>query len=92
MIMRVMNLPNWPPDSGGAFKTGDVFPISPESVIIEGVVRVAGKTITFTCAFNGKQQAYDFSAPDEKTAEKVAVILKNNVGKTLFSVGMMEIP
>ncbi len=90
--MRVMDLPHWPPDSGGPFKAGDVFPVSAESVIIENVVRVDGEKITFTCTFNGKLQSYDFSAPDEKIAAKLAVILKDNVGKTLFSVGMIEIP
>ena len=89
--MRVMDLPNWPPDSGGPFKAGDVFPISPESVIIEEVVRVDGKKITFSCTLNGNRQSYDFSAPYGNTATKLAVILKNNVGKTLFVAGMTEL-
>ena len=61
-------------------------------MIIENVVRIDGKEITFTCTFDGKRQSYDFAAPDEKIAAKLAVILKDNVGKTLFSVGTIELP
>jgi hypothetical protein len=33
--MRVMDLSGWVPQPGGAFKSGDVFPMSAEQVTIE---------------------------------------------------------
>ena len=82
-MQRVMDLPGWPPDGGGAYGRGDIFPSSQE-VTIKEVFRVMENKITFTCSFGAKDLSYDFSAPDEKTAEKLAVILKANTGKTLF--------
>ena len=48
--------------------------------------------ITFTCSFGAEDLPYDFSAIDEKTAEKLAGILKANTGKTLLSIGILEMP
>ena len=55
------------------------------------MVRVDGKNITFTCTFNGNRQSYDFLAPAGKTATKLAMILKNHAGKTLFVAGVTEL-
>jgi hypothetical protein len=35
---------------------------------------------------------HHFFVPDEKTAEKVAAILTDNDGKTLLSIGTIELP
>jgi FKBP-type peptidyl-prolyl cis-trans isomerase 2 len=91
-MLRVMDLPQWPPDSGGEFKHGDKFAISSEHVVIKEVTKVDGTKLTFTCTFNGKKLSYDYAAPSVRTAEKLAEILQNNVGKTLFSVGVIELP
>ena len=91
--MRVMNLPNWPPGGSGAFDPRKPrFAVSAEEVLIEKVTRVTEKRITFVCTLEGKPHTYDFSAPDEKIAEKLKTILENNVGLSLFSVGTIEIP
>jgi hypothetical protein len=88
-----MDLPNWPPDSGGAFDPRNPkFAISAEAVVIKGVSKVDGHKITFTCDYEGRPHTYDFVAPDEKTAGKLAAILRDNVGNFLFSVGSIEIP
>jgi hypothetical protein len=49
--MRVMDLPGWVPQSGGAHRPGDVFPISANEVTIEKVTRVVDKQVGFTCLF-----------------------------------------
>jgi hypothetical protein len=48
--------------------------------------------VDLICTFEGKDVNYPFNAPDEKTAQKLGVILNNNIGKTLFSIGTIEIP
>jgi hypothetical protein len=91
--MRVMDLPHWPPDTGGAFDPRNHrFPISAEEVVIERVTRVSDRRITFVCSFDGGPHTYDFTAPDGRTAEKLKAILENNVGMSLFSIGTIEIP
>ena len=90
--MRVMDLKGWVPQSGGAFKSGNVFPMSAEQVTIEKILRVMDDHVSFTCDFGGRSEGYDFFVPDKKTANKIAKILNDNVGKTLFSIGFMELP
>jgi hypothetical protein len=91
-MLRVMDLPHWPPEPGGAFKPGDQLAISSEQVLIDEVMKVDGTKLTFTCAFDGKKLSYDYAAPSVRTAEKLAMILRENVGNTLFSVGVIELP
>jgi hypothetical protein len=91
--MRVMDLPHWPPDTGGAFDARNHrFAISSEDVVIERVTRISDRRITFVCSFEGRAHTYDFATPDARTAQKLKNILENNVGLTLFSVGTIEIP
>ena len=91
-MLRVMDLPHWPPDSGGSFASGDRFSTSAEEVLIDEVTKVDGTKVTFTCTFDGRKLTYDFAAPSVRTAEKLATILRENVGKTLFAVGVIELP
>jgi hypothetical protein len=48
--------------------------------------------VSFTCDFGGRSEGYDFFVPDKKTGDKIASILNDNVGKTLFSIGFVELP
>jgi hypothetical protein len=90
--MRIMDLDGWVPQSGGAYRGGDKFPISAEEVTIEKVLRAMKDHVAFTCDFGGKSVGYDFYVPSLHVAEKVATILNANVGKTLFSIGAIELP
>jgi hypothetical protein len=91
--MRVMDLPNWPPDASGAVDPRKMrFAISSQEVLIDAVTSVNGKQITFVCKLDGDPHKYFFTAPDEKTAAKLKTILEKNVGMTLYSVGLIEIP
>jgi len=60
--------------------------------LINDVVRISGKRITFTCTLEGRPDAYDFSAPDAEIASHLVEILRKNKGMTLFSIGTLEIP
>jgi hypothetical protein len=91
--MRVMDLPGWIPQPGGPTSPGESFPIYPEQVTIERVVGIFGEyRLLFTCRFDGRSVPYNFPLPDLKTAAKITVILTENVGKTLLSIGTIEIP
>jgi hypothetical protein len=85
--MKVMKLPNWPPEAGGSFDPRKhKFPTGSDGVLIEEITSVNGDHVTFTCTFEGERHTYDFFAPDSKLAQELAGILKDHVGKTLSSV------
>jgi len=92
-MTQIKDLTGWPPQPGGAFKPGEAFPISSEQVVIERVIRVNEGHILFACRYKKDRiEYYDLFVPDEKTGEKVAKILAENIGTRLFDIGMMEIP
>ena len=89
---RVRDLPGWPPACAtSAAAQGAAVPFT-AGVTIKDVVRVLKNRVDLICMFQGKDVNCLFSMPDEKTAEKVGTILRNNVGINLFSVGEAEIP
>ena len=93
MKMRVQDLIGWQPGTSEAFSSrGGTFEISIENVLIQRVVRIVKNRVDFICTDEAKDLNYTFPAPDEKTAQKLEVILNNNIGKTLFSIGTIEIP
>jgi hypothetical protein len=62
------------------------------AVVLDEVTKVDGTKLTFTCTFDGKKLIYDYAAPSVRTAEKLAAILRENAGKTLSFVGLIELP
>jgi hypothetical protein len=99
MKKRVMDLLGWIPQPGGAKSRGDRVP-SADEVFIERVLKVFDNHIMFSCRFvdrsTGKGEArsifYDFPMLDEKTRPKIEEILTESMGKTLLSIGTIEIP
>ena len=89
---RVMDLPGWPPQSGGSTKPGDIFPISTDDVTIERVILYAHESLMFSCKFNGKSVFYNFPMLDESFAKKLATILNAHIGQKLTSIAFVEIP
>jgi hypothetical protein len=89
---RVLNLRGWPPQPGAWTKPGDFAPTSTDDVIIENVIRYTNEHLMFTCKFRGDSVFYDLPMLDEKTANRVAMILKDHVGQTLTSIAFVEIP
>jgi hypothetical protein len=88
---RIRDLDNWPPESGGAFKKGEILRVSPSEAIVSKFDRTVGCTVTFGCIFRGREHSYDYEAKNEKIAEQLADIIKKNVGQSLFSLGDFEI-
>lgn len=88
--MKVRDLEGWPPQPGGSYKTSYTVPSS-EEAMIEKVVSVVGDNVCFTGTANGNQHTYDFKAPNEKVALNLKKILESNIGKSVFSVGDVEL-
>lgn len=55
-------------------------------------MRIVRNSVDFNCAFADKVVNYRFSAPDEKIAGQLGTVSKDNIGRDLFSVGIIEIP
>jgi hypothetical protein len=89
--MRVRDLENWPPEPCGVFKTSFASPL-PEQAIIQKVSHMYDIWITFICEFEGNDHTYDFQSRDKITPPRLKVILEDNIGKSLLSIGEIEIP
>lgn len=88
--MKVRDLREWPPQPGGAYRKSYIVPAA-EEAMIEKVVSVREKWITFTGTANGNQHTYDFEAPSEEVALDLKKILESNIGKSVFTVGDAEL-
>jgi hypothetical protein len=99
-MQKVKNLPGWIPQPGGVISPGDTFPTHADQVTIERVLQVFKDHVLFACKFvstssgepKGRSVFYDFPMLDEKSGTKIAEILHNNLGRTLLSIGEIEIP
>jgi hypothetical protein len=89
--MRVRDLENWPPEPCGVYKRSFVSP-SAEQAIIKKVLHMYDIWITFSCEFEGEDHTYDFQTHDKITPPKLKEILENSIGKSLISIGEIEIP
>lgn len=91
--MRIMDLENWPTRVGWALgsDSGNILSLSTGQVVIERVARVLATYIIFTCSFEGRSIYYELDVQDPKYTEKVAGILRANIGMPLKSVETMEI-
>lgn len=88
--MRVRDLSGWPPDPGGAYKAHYEVPNSSEAMI-DRVVSIHDKSITFVCKHKGTEHSYDYAASNESIALKLKEILEANIGKPLIAVSTAEI-
>ena len=89
--MKVQDLENWPP------KPGEFFEISPatppaELSMINGVLCARDNWIIFSCEFGGDQYPCLFLTHDGATSLTLKAILQANIGKSLLSIGEIEIP
>jgi hypothetical protein len=89
--MRIRELPEWPPQPGGFFDRSFTVPTTEQGILKE-VVRSHHNWVTFVCSFDGRDHTCDFEAPDHEYALQIEQILKNNIGKSLFEIGEIEIP
>jgi hypothetical protein len=87
--MRLRELEGWPPQPSG-FHDGSYIVPTIQQAILKEVVRTHHNWVTFVCSFEGKNQTYDFEAPDKGDALRIEKILKNNAGKSIFEIGEIE--
>jgi hypothetical protein len=90
MTKRVRDLPNWPPHAGGAIR-GRRARISPERVTIGVITRIRKNEVEFSVNFNRGLVRFTQRTKSEHDAKEFAQILKDNVGKSLISIGEIEI-
>ena len=88
--MRVLDIPDWPPQPGGAFSPAYRSPSSEQAIVkrIEGTNRAV---VTFVCGFDGNEHSYDFDARSVELAGKVAKLLQSNIGKSLMQIGFLTL-
>jgi hypothetical protein len=89
--MKVRDLAEWPPQPSGFYKASYRAPMT-EQAIVKEVVRSHHNWVTFVCSFEGNDHTYDFEAPDQAFALQLRSIFLNNMGKTLFESGDIDIP
>jgi hypothetical protein len=87
--MKVRDLKDWPPQPS-AFGKSYVVPTA-EEAIVERVVNVHGKRITFIGTAKEIKHTYHFEAPNEEVALDLRRILELNVGNSVLSVGDAEL-
>jgi len=86
------DLPQWPPRYvEGAIPPGSL-PTSTESVTVERFITIRDGVVVFMCTFDRRTIPYSYFIGDGGTAEKFARVLNENSGKTLFEIGLLEIP
>jgi hypothetical protein len=90
-FMKLRDLPDWPPAAGGAFTGGDRFAVYAEQVVIKDVQEVVKDRVSFSGVFDGRIVSYNYIAPNEKLAGKVAEALRASLGKSLLAVGDVDI-
>ena len=88
---RIVDLNNWPPETGGSMGRGDLLYVGTNEAIVTRFYGTKGSTVTFGCTFGGKEHSYDFIADNEDIAEKVGDVIKSNLGRSLAEIGMVEI-
>lgn len=92
MTRMVRDLPNWPPQAGGAKIHGGRSGISSKDVTIRVITKIRNDQVEFTVNFGHGLVRYTQRTNNRREARGFAQILKDNVGKTLFSIGEIELP
>jgi hypothetical protein len=87
--MKIRELEGWPPQSSG-IRDGSYIAPTMQQAILKEVVRTHHNWVTFVCSFEGNDHTYDFQAPDKGDALRIEKILKSNIGKSIFEIGVIE--
>jgi hypothetical protein len=89
--LRVRDLDKWPPQTAIALAPGKMLRVSPEEAIVRVFIKREGCNIRFGCFLGGASYAYTYEAKTKYIAEQLETIVKNSTGKSLFSLGELEI-
>ena len=88
--IRLRELPEWPPQPGGAFDSLWQFPIAGEAVVNE-LFPLQNRRITFKGEYEGHPHSYHYKASTGKIASRIQAILAANMGKTVAELGECEV-
>ncbi|PYU21728.1 MAG: hypothetical protein DMG30_16945 [Acidobacteria bacterium] len=88
--MKIKDLPNWPPEPGGALNASHKTPAK-DQAILKQLIRVQDNSVTFTATLEDKEFTYDYEVPNSKLAKDLAEVLARNIGKTLMQLGDAEV-
>ena|ERR1700693_2106381 len=88
--ITLRELPDWPPEPGGAYESGTVFPVAGEAVVIE-VFPAIGDMVTFHGEFGKNPHSYHYTASSETIASRIHAVIFANLGKTVADLGDLEI-
>jgi hypothetical protein len=90
--VRIMDLGNWPPEGAGPVNNGESVPLCADQVMINNVLQIGRTRVIFSCLLEGRTLIYHLLVDDVNMGIQVARILSDNRGKTLLSIGTIEIP
>jgi hypothetical protein len=88
--IRLRELPEWPPQPGGAFDSSWRFPTAGEAVVDE-LYPVQNQMVTFRGAFEGHPHSYHYKAATDNLASRIQTVIAANRGKTVAQLGDCEI-
>jgi len=88
---KIRDLPNWPPEPGGAIQSSYRIPTSDQAILRRVEPKGADGWVTFVGEFEGHNHSYDFKASSEKLAEAIRQALRQNLGTSVFGLGDLEI-
>lgn len=88
--IRLRELPEWPPQPGGAFDSSWRFPTAGEAVVDE-LYPVLNRMVTFRGQFEGHPHSYHYTAATEKIASRIQAVVAANMGKTVEELGEFEL-
>jgi hypothetical protein len=89
--LRVRDLDEWPPQTAVAFAPGKMPRVSQEEAIVRVFIRREGRSVRFGSLLGGASYAYTYEVKTENLAEQLETIVKNSTGKSLSSLGELEI-
>jgi len=85
----------WPPDPGGAFAPGAAIPIDGsdvlERVFYYAPVAQAKANVSLKTVYKGQYHTRDLLIDDANFAERLALYLREQVGRTIADLGKLEI-
>ena len=88
--MLIREATNWPPQSGGAQKSGRDIPKFGDGVL-SSVYPENNCLITFISEFAGQEDRWHLRAENAELAERITETLQRSVGMAVTSLGDLEV-
>jgi hypothetical protein len=88
--ITLRELPDWPPEPGGAYESSTVFPVAGEAIVIE-IFPLSNAMVTFRGEFGKYPHSYHYKASNEKIASQIYAVISTNLGKTVAELADLEI-